>query len=110
MASADFLRKGAPAELGVLRIGQLMASRFAREALAWASALSGVNSTQPSGLGHSVYFQSIQWLCFLTLLRACPFWGNMFPHFEKSIAVVMAYVVFASAFIVGAELLVVILL
>jgi len=58
-----------------------------------------------------VYFQSIRWLCFLTLLRACPFWGgDMFLQFEKSIAVVTAYVVLASAFIVGAELLVVILL
>jgi hypothetical protein len=34
----------------------------------------------------------------------------MFLKFEKSIAVVAAYVILASAFIVGAELLVVILL
>ena len=34
----------------------------------------------------------------------------MFLQFEKSIAVVTAYVVLASAFIVGAELLVVVIL
>jgi hypothetical protein len=34
----------------------------------------------------------------------------MFLQFEKSIAIVIAYVALASAFVVGAELLVVILL
>jgi hypothetical protein len=55
--------------------------------------------------------RSIAWLCLPHAIRGLPVLGEtMFPQFEKSIAVVMAYVVLASAFIVGAELLVVILL
>jgi hypothetical protein len=54
---------------------------------------------------------SIPWLCLPRAIEGpTRSGGNMFLRFQKSTAVVVAYVVLASAFIVGAELLVVVLL